>query len=150
MKKYIIPAALMAMICGLLDSCVPAPTTTLVYPSFTGHVVDEEGYAIPGATVIAERAGYVRQGQTSARGRFTLPPVTQIHYALIAGPPGVKPPPWFWQRGPLPLTLTASAPGYETATISISSRQEVPFPLVLPDRLQFQLHRTGGQAQPLP
>ncbi len=151
MCKSIIPVALTAVI-SLLSSCMPVPSTTPVFPTLMGYVVDAEGYAVPGATVIAERAGYVRQGKTSKVGKFILPPVTQSHYAMISGPPGVKPPPWFWQRESqlIPLTLTASAPGYEATMISIPSRRQVPFLLELPDRIQLQLFIGSQPAVAIP
>ncbi|GEP42550.1 carboxypeptidase-like regulatory domain-containing protein [Brevifollis gellanilyticus] len=128
------------------------PSTTPVFPNLTGRVVDAEGFPLPGAHVIAERAGYVRQGVTSKRGEFKLRAVTQSHYAVISGPPGVKPPPWFWQheREHTPLTLTASAPGYEPATQTIPCEPKVPFVLVMPSNIEFQLFMTNQRAVAIP
>ncbi len=151
MCKSLLPVALM-MVFSLLSSCVPMPSTTPVFPNLTGKVVDAEGFAIPGAHVIAERAGYVRQGVTTKTGEFKLRAMNQTHYAAISGPPGVKPPPWFWQRerDQTPLTLTASAPGYEAATQTIPCEPKVPFLLVMPSLIEFQLFMTSRPAVAIP
>jgi hypothetical protein len=151
MHTSLLPVALMAVI-SLICSCVPAPSTTEVFPAIRGTVVDTKGRAIPGALVVAERAGFVRQGRSSRIGEFKLMSAVQMHYALVSGPPGVKPPPWFWQRERelTPLTLTASAPGFEPATMTIPCIPKVPFLIQLPSIIQIPLVMSGGHAVAVP
>ena len=150
MKMRLLPALMTTICCCLTSSCVPFPTSTPVFPPLMGSVVNGEGFAISNATVTVTRAGYVRHGVTNGKGQFNLPGAMQFHYAMNAGTSGVTPPPWHWRKPPQDLILSASAPGYITATQSYPSHKDKPVMVVLPDRIQIELLTDGGQAQSLP
>ncbi len=149
MKQRFLPAVLMALI-TLLISCVPIPSTTPVFPSCPGTVVDAEGYAIPNVTITATRAGIVRKAMSNPLGKFILPAAVQIHYGRNLGPSVVTPPPWYWHTGTAPLIITASAPGYQSATQTIPAREDHKTMLRMPDRIAFQLFTEDQRAVAVP
>ncbi|WP_038164567.1 carboxypeptidase-like regulatory domain-containing protein [Verrucomicrobium sp. BvORR106] len=141
MKQALFPSAF-AVLAALLPACAPFPATTPVFPRIQGSVVDAQtGKPIAAARVTAERAGYTRKAVTSTTGAFTLPPASQHHYLIYLGSPGVAPTPWHLRSASSSLTLTASAPGYQTTTQSYESRKEHPLPLNLPETIQIPLRR---------
>lgn len=150
MNQRLLPAALITAFCCLLNSCVPFPTSTPVFPPLMGSVVSGEGFAITNATVTVTRAGYVRHGVTDANGKFNLPGALQFHYAMNAGTSGVTPPPWHWRKPPQDVILSVSAPGYMTATQTFPAHKDKPAMVILPDRIKVELFTDGGQAQPVP
>ncbi len=124
--------------------CTPLPSTTPVFPRLSGVVTDSETHLpVPRASIHASRAGYVRKGVTSRSGHFTLSSAKQWHYLVYIGSPGVAPLPWPFRHGLTPLIITASAPGYESASQTFQPlriRALFSQPLeTLPDRIDFSL-----------
>lgn len=142
MKQKLFPSALATVLAALLAACAPFPATTPVFPRIQGSVVDAQtGKPIAAARVTAERAGYTRKAVTSTTGAFTLPPASQHHYLIYLGSPGVAPTPWHLRNAPKSLTLTASAPGYQTTTQSYDPLKVHRLSLNLPETLQIPLRR---------
>ena len=142
MKKNLTSLALVAAAASLLPSCAPFPSTTPVIPRLSGSVVDAQSKKpIPSATVSAVRAGYTRRAATSVAGLFTLPPASQWHYLLYIGSPGVAPVPWHLRNVPASLTITASAPGYQSSSQTFEAREEHRLFLKLPDSIQIPLRK---------
>ncbi|WP_265592670.1 carboxypeptidase-like regulatory domain-containing protein [Verrucomicrobium sp. BvORR034] len=130
------------VLAALLPACAPFPSTTPVFPRIQGSVVDTQtGKPIAAARVTAERAGYTRKAVTSTTGVFTLPPASQHHYLIYLGSPGVAPTPWHLRDASSSLTLTASAPGYQTTSQSYDSLKGHRLGLNLPETLQIPLRR---------
>lgn len=127
-----------------LVGCAPLPSTTPVFPRLSGVVTDSKTQSpVPKATVTASRAGYVRKGVTNRSGHFELSPATQWHYLVYIGSPGLAPLPWTFRHGPEPLIITASAPGYGSASQTfkpLGVRALFVQPLeTLPDHIDFFL-----------
>lgn len=142
MKQALFPSAVAGVLAAITSSCAPFPATTPVFPRIQGSVVDAQtGKPIAAARVTAERAGYTRKAVTSTTGVFTLPPASQHHYLIYLGSPGVAPTPWHLRSASSSLTLTASAPGYQTTTQSFEPRKEYHRPLNLPETIQIPLRR---------
>lgn len=129
-----------------VSACAPLPSTTPVFPALEVGVVDA-GTKTPvaDAAVVATRAGYRRDGRSSAAGRFDIPAAKQWHFLVYVGSPGVAPVPWHLKASdPAPLVLSVSAPGYLPATRTFAPSTENPLVVGLPDPLIIPLVRRGS------
>jgi hypothetical protein len=125
-----------------LTGCAPLPSTTPVLPPISGTVVDAKTKEpISGAMVTVERAGYEQRTKTSSSGLFALKPVSQWHYLVYIGSPGVVPVPWCLRQGPVSATISASSDGYQTSSLTIPSLEKHFVRLQLPPKLQIELRR---------
>jgi hypothetical protein len=128
-------------------ACAPFPSTTAVAPSSHGVVQDAlTRKPMAGVRVTAERARAKSSAHTSKDGFFTLPAITQWHYLIYIGSPGVAPVPWHFRGdASAPYIVTASASGYESASQSFDADKIGKFPngLHSPGSINFLLKRNS-------
>lgn len=115
MNLRILLAVPVCLVTQVVTSCAPIPSTTLVAPKVGGFVVSQKtGEPIRGAKITSSRAGYSKTEESNKDGFFAVPPLTQWHFLVYAGDPGVAPAPWWCSHSHEPLEITASAKGFET------------------------------------
>lgn len=138
-----IVACVISMACS---ACAPIPSTTPVAPRTGGFVLDANSkQPVPGARVTAERAGFHAAARTSGDGFYSIPALKQWHFLCYLGSPGIAPTPWIYRDPKARYTVTAAAPGYQSASqtfegFPISAHR--PFDLQMPRSVNFQLRRT--------
>lgn len=134
----------LAGLVALLSGCAPLPSTTPVLHQVQGRVVQaESGLPVSGARVTLERAGYRDTVWTSSSGHFKAGPLTQWHFLVYIGSPGVAPVPWYLKHSRADAALTITAPGFapsqsvfeDRAGILAMSRE-----LQVPQPQEIQLH----------
>ena len=142
-SRTCLTASIISMTCV---ACAPFPSTTPVAPRSGGFVQDASTkQPIGGATVTAERAGFHASSRTSAKGFYSIPALTQWHYLIYIGSPGIAPTPWRYRDPKARYTVAASAPGYQSASQSFGpfpDREHSPFDLLIPRSVNFLLQRT--------
>ena len=156
MKPASIAAFLGALACS---GCVIMPVTTVVSPRVTGTVRDAQSKEpIRGALLTAQRAGFHTRTRSDRSGKYSVSPLTQFHYLVYLGSPGLFPTPLrFRADASRPFILSASAPGYRPASLSYAPDEHFPVPSLptLPSVIQFSLQpampersaSTSGSAQ---
>ena len=126
-------------------ACAPFPATTPVAPRSGGFVQDSHTkQPIAGATITAERAGFRASARTASNGFYSIPALTQWHYLIYIGSPGIAPTPWHLSSPRARYTVTASAPGYQAASQSFGrypDTEHSPLDLLLPRSVNFLLQR---------
>jgi hypothetical protein len=137
-----------AIVCS---GCVIMPATTAVSPRVTGTVRNAQSKEpIRGAIVTAERAEFRTRTRSDDSGQYSVSPLTQWHYLVYLGSPGIFPAPLrFRADASRPFIISASAPGYRPASFSYAPDEHFPVPSLptLPSAIHFSLQPATLQQQ---